>query len=119
MFKNKEKPSESPKNRRPPRTPIFAVAISQQQSEMQTKLKETRKRGPNLTEPPLPPSELKNERERRGDEKESFSSENPRVGKVNKKGTKKKLGNLSLQTIALKGKDVHKTLTFLAAKGWE
>ena len=84
---------------------------------MQTKLKETRKRGPNLTE--SPPSKLKNESEKREDEKESFSSENPRVGKVNKKGTKKKLGNLSLQTIALKGKDVHKTLTFLAAKGWE
>ena len=64
-------------------------------------------------------SELRNEREKREDEKESFSSVNPRVGKANKKGTKKKLGNLSLQTIALKGKDVHKTLTFLAAKGWE
>ena len=71
MFKNKEKPSESPKNRRPPRTPIFAVAISQQQRKCRKRKlnsRKQRKRGPNLTEPP-PPSELRNEREKREDEK--------------------------------------------------
>ena len=65
--KNKEKPSDGPKNRRPPRT-TFAVAISQQQWKCRkkgTKLKEEkRKRGPNLTEPP--PPELRNEREDAG-----------------------------------------------------
>ena len=68
---------------------------------------------------PAPPSELRNEREKREDEKESFSSVNPREGKANKRTQRESWENLSIQTPALKGKGVHKTLKFLAAKGWE